>query len=198
MSKDQRYWIIGIGFFLIAILVNFIFWQISNEKNEEYISSIVGSYVTGVFVNNEDNNSEQIDWGDGQVVQNSTSTVKVPGVGEEIPEDLKDVIAVPDEVVQSAPGVDSNIRIFKIRGEGNKFIPSQIIVNYKDTVHIDLVAVDKNYDIMFPAYGMRQTAKQGEEKVLEFQANSEGRFIYYCESCGGIESEAKGYITVVK
>jgi heme/copper-type cytochrome/quinol oxidase subunit 2 len=44
---------------------------------------------------------------------------------------------------------------------------------------------------------MKQTASAGESKILEFQANQSGSFLYYCESCGGEESLATGNIVVV-
>jgi hypothetical protein len=37
---------------------------------------------------------------------------------------------------------------------------------------------------------MKQTAKKGEGKVLEFQAVTEGKFLFYCDACGGLNSSA--------
>jgi len=121
--------------------------------------------------------------------------IAVPEKGEELSETQED-IAVPDLVTSAAPGSSASLRKFVIKGENNKFNPSTVIVKKGDSVHIDLIAVDKDYDIVFPDYGMKQTAKKGEEKIVAFQAVIEGKFTFYCEVCGGLDSEAKGYVIV--
>lgn len=124
--------------------------------------------------------------------------IKVPAAGEIIPEAKKKEIAVPTVVVAAAPGVTSSFRNFNISGEGGKFIPAKVIASLGDTIHINFTAVDRDYDIVFPSYNMRQTAKQGQTKTLEFQAISDGDFLYYCAACGGPDSAAVGHIIVVK
>lgn len=123
--------------------------------------------------------------------------IKVPEEGEALTEAQKD-IAVPEVVTSAAPGVSAKFRKFTIKAEGDKFSPSKVIVNKGDTVHIDFTAVDKEYDITFPDYGMKQTAPKDQTKILEFQAVAEGQFLYYCDSCGGLDSEARGYIIVAQ
>lgn len=118
--------------------------------------------------------------------------IKIPEVGEITTAD----VAVPVTVSAAAPGVEAKFRGFNIKGENDAFNPSTIIVKKGDTVHINFLAADKDYDITFPDYGMKQTAKKGETKVLEFQAVAEGKFAYYCEACGGLTGTAKGYIIV--
>ncbi len=106
-------------------------------------------------------------------------------------------IAVPLTVTQAGPQTEAMFRRFEIKAEKDKYSPSEVIVNERDTVHIDFTAVDKEYDLTFPDYGMKQTAKAGEKKVLEFQAMIPGKFLYYCDLCGGLEGNTKGYIIVV-
>lgn len=121
----------------------------------------------------------------------------VPEVNTQLSEEQKKEIAVPTVVVAAAPGVDSKFRNFNIRAEGGAFVPTKVIANVGDTVHIDFLAVDGDYDIVFPSYNMMQTAKQGQTKILEFQALQSGSFTYYCSSCGGPESGPKGNIIIV-
>jgi hypothetical protein len=45
---------------------------------------------------------------------------------------------------------------------------------------------------------MLQNAQQGETKILEFQANQEGSFTYYCSTCGGPEKGPMGNIIIVQ
>lgn len=120
--------------------------------------------------------------------------IVVPEVGAEIEDET---VAVPDLVAPAAPGVSAKFRRFNIVANENAFVPSEVIVNIGDTVHIDFTAIDKTYDITFPDYGMKQTVVPGEKKIFEFQAVLSGKFLYYCDLCGGLDSEVKGYIIVV-
>ena len=120
---------------------------------------------------------------------------KVPELGDK-PTD--EDIAVPVSVAPSAPGVETKLRTYNIKGENNVFEPSTVIANVGDTIHINFTAVDKTYDITVPDYGLKQSAAKGETKILEFQAVNEGQYLYYCELCGGQNSSAKGYIIISK
>ena len=126
------------------------------------------------------------------------SNIKVPGVNEILTEEAKKVIAVPTVVAEAAPGVTAKFRSFNISGTGGKFVPARIIANVGDTVHVNFTAVDKDYDIVFPSYNMKQSALMGQTKILEFQALADGAFLYYCDSCGGPEGPTKGNIIIVK
>jgi heme/copper-type cytochrome/quinol oxidase subunit 2 len=199
MVKNKKQLTVIIVGLIIIVCLSFIVALdiINSKKGGEVIPS--NSYVPSY--NNEGDNKEgevTNDWEENEFRQAVPSGVIVPEEGEEIADDLKDIVAVPDEVVSASPGVDANLRVFKIRGEGNKFIPSQIIANFNDTIHVDITAVDKDYDFVLQGYNMRQSIPKGVTKPLEFQAVSEGRFLYYCESCGGVESGAIGEIVVVK
>lgn len=122
----------------------------------------------------------------------------IPEANEVLPAAQQQVVAVPTVVVPAAPGVESNFRNFNISGEGGKFIPEKVIAKVGDTIHINFTAVDGDYDIVFPSYNMKQAAKKGQTKILEFQAVQDGSFVYYCESCGGLSSTAKGNIIIVE
>jgi len=118
----------------------------------------------------------------------------IPEVGENVSDKE---LAVPTVVTSAAPGVEAKLRAFAVKADKGRFDPSKIIVNKGDTVNIVIDAVDKAYDFTIPDFGVRQTLTKGERKVVEFQAASEGQFVYYCDSCGGINSSAKGTITIV-
>lgn len=106
-------------------------------------------------------------------------------------------VAIPKVVIPAAPGVAAQFRTFDISAKGGLFAPSTVIVNEGDTVHVNFTAVDKAYDITIPDFGLKQTAAKGETKVLEFQANKSGKFVYYCELCGNSSSSPDGYLIVV-
>ncbi len=106
-------------------------------------------------------------------------------------------IVIPSLVAQAAPGAESKLRSFSISADKNEYNPSKIIAYVGDTVHVSFTAVDKDYDIVFPNYNMMQQAKKGQTKILEFQALQEGDFLYYCDVCGGPNSQTKGHIIIV-
>lgn len=135
---------------------------------------------------------------DGDVFRQEVPVgIQVPGVGELLPPAQQKEIAVPDTVLPSAPGSVSNFRNFNISGEGGEFVPKTVIARLGDIININFTAVDQDYDILFPSNGMSQSAKQGQTKFIQFQAVSEGSFLYYCVSCGGPDSQASGKIIVV-
>ncbi|MCL4404076.1 cupredoxin domain-containing protein [Patescibacteria group bacterium] len=106
-------------------------------------------------------------------------------------------VAIPQVVVPAAPGATSQLRVFNITADNGIFDPSTVIVNQNDNVTVNFKAVDKAYDITFPAYGMYQEAAKGQTKILAFQAVTPGKFPYYCASCGNSSSSPDGYIIVV-
>lgn len=112
--------------------------------------------------------------------------------------DIPENVAVPEVVISAAPQAESKFRSFKIRVEGDKFVPDTVAVNVGDTVHIDLTAVDKTYDFVQPDYGVSGALPAGATKVLEFQATTEGKYTLYCAGCGGPEEGPVGYIVVVR
>jgi plastocyanin len=123
------------------------------------------------------------------------SDVQIPEVGQEL-EDKS--IAIPIGTTEVVAGSASKLRIYNISGVNDAFEPSTIIGKVGDTIQINFTAVDKEYDIIFPDYSLKQSAKKGEQKRLEFQATVDGKFTYYCEICGGPDSSAKGYIIITK
>jgi len=136
----------------------------------------------------------------GRVKEEATTSTR-----EEVPENIvvpepgaevEEGIAVPQTVTEAAPGVEAKFRRFEIKAENENYIPSTIIVNKGDTVHIDFTAVDKKYDFVLPDYHMKQVAERGETKIIEFQALEQGKFLFCSELYGGLEGKMKGYIIV--
>ena len=171
------------------------------QKNIFIIGGIIIVFliVIGVYFQSEKENGESVISGQ-EGISGSKTAFSVPEgtvVPEQGEEGISEEVAIPVNVTNAAPDVEAKFRSFDISAENDKFVPSNIIVNLGDTVHIDFTAVDKSYDITFPDYGMKQVSQKGETKILEFQAVEEGKFAYYCESCGGLDSTTKGYIFIV-
>ncbi len=200
MTKKQRVILIIFGIAIIVVLSLIIFLEMQSRKLNQPDNKINPPQpVEGnVYVPDEAATTRPRDWEETEFRQPVPVDVKVPEVGEVLPDNLKDIVAVPEHSVDIPVSGGANFRIFRIRGEGDKFSPEQVIVNFKDMVHIELMAIDKDYDVVLAGYNMMVSAKKGETKAIEFQALQDGRFMYYCNSCGGPESTAKGEIIVVK
>jgi len=196
MNKKKKLLLIGGAIIVVIILIILVIVSSTNKKKE----------INQPIVNNQ-GNQVKTEATTTKVEAGKTSdpfevaipkNIKVPTANEVLPDNLKKEVAVPTVVVPAAPGATTKFRSFNIKAEGGKFIPSQIIVNVGDTVHVNFTAVDKDYDIVFSSYNMKQTAKKGQTKVLEFQALKSGNFIYYCDLCGGPNSKTKGNFIIVK
>lgn len=133
--------------------------------------------------------------GGGGVGQDAGLEVTVPEVGSTaVPEN----VAVPEVVVPAAPASPAKLRIFSLRVEKDKFIPDTVVVNVGDTVHLNITATDKDYDFFQPEKGFNGSLPKGETKVLEFQADTEGRYALYCARCGGPENGPVAQLVIVK
>ena len=193
-TNKKKILLLGSGILVVIILAVMVIYALNKKQNvlpaeqgnipaEQTGEEAENPYTTGAT----DQYREEV-----------PGDVKVPGMNETLTDAEKEVIAVPSIVTPAAPGASASFRSFSISGDGGKFVPAEIIARLNDIVHVTFTAVDKDYDIVFPSYGMRQSAKKGETKILEFQAVSEGSYTYYCDSCGGANSPAKGKIIVVK
>lgn len=112
--------------------------------------------------------------------------------------DIQDAkIAKPENIAPASQVSDSSIRKFElIIAENNKFSPELITAYKGDVIDFYIKAVDKDYDFYQPDYGYRQTIKKGEQQRIQFQVSAEGKFIFYCQSCGGPDKGPIGYIVV--
>jgi len=204
MNSRERKLIIIFGIVLIVFLIVIVIWDLRKVKravSPEVIRPDYSAFVPGdatITTDTVATDTRPRDWEETADRKPVPVGVRVPTENEVTPETLKDIIAVPREVLPAAPGVESQIRVFDIRGENGKFIPEKVIVNFNDTVRINFTAVDGDYDVIFTGYNMMQSAKAGETKILEFEANRDGRFSYYCETCGGFPRGTSGEIIVVK
>jgi heme/copper-type cytochrome/quinol oxidase subunit 2 len=106
-------------------------------------------------------------------------------------------VAAPSIVTPGSPSGSTSYRSFSISISGGAYTPNTVIVNQGDTVHISLTAVDGNYDFTQPNYGLSLAIAKGQSKVVQFDADTAGKFTFYCASCGGPTKGPTGYIEVV-
>lgn len=119
--------------------------------------------------------------------------------GTTVPEPTSDVpegVARPKTTSPLNGGSPNRFRRFSIEIKRDTFVPYTVIVHQGDIVHIDMTAVDKEYDFFQPDLGLRQTFKKGETKPIEFNPFTEGAFTFFCARCGGPEDGPVGFLIV--
>ncbi len=132
-----------------------------------------------------------------QTWQSVDKNIDVPATKEEAAK-LGENVAQPENVVKANANTDASIRTFqKLLIENNEFKPQEFRLKQGDVFDVFVKAIDKDYDITQPDYGIALKIKKGEEKRLQFQVTAPGKFMFYCESCGGPEKGPKGYLIVV-
>ena len=191
MDKKKIFIVVIIILGIFILIFPYLFLKKNTNKTQEVTSPAINEPTTTV-----DTATTSIP--QGTVRTEAPKDVKIPTPTEVLSEADKKIIAVPTVTIAAAPGITSQFRNFNIKAVGDKYEPSRIIGKVGDTIHVNFTAVDKDYDIVFPSYNMKQTAKKGETKVLEFQANQDGNFLYYCEVCGGVNGNVKGNIIIAK
>lgn len=111
--------------------------------------------------------------------------------------DIPANVAKPQIVGPANPSNTASFRSFTVSIKGNVFSPDTVIVKMGDIAHINFMAVDKDYDFTQPDYGFYVLIPKGQTKLVEFQATAEGKFTFYCKSCGGPAKGPVGYVVVV-
>lgn len=123
--------------------------------------------------------------------------IVVPDKGaENVPEN----VAVPENVSPSNVAGTASFRTFPtLKMENNKLGPQDTVTTYVgDTVTLYIEAVDADYDFTMPNYGFREIPiPKGDTKKIAFTATAEGKFTFFCQSCGGPEKGPVGYLVVV-
>ena len=98
-----------------------------------------------------------------------------------------------------APAVQATVREVAIRAEQFVFTPNDIEVTEGETVRLAVEAVDVPHGIAIPDLGISVVARPGgEPAVVEFQADTPGRFQFACAVfCGAGHGRMTGILTVV-
>jgi hypothetical protein len=176
MNPQKNYvWIVFV-IILVSIIGGFLWMRTSSEK----VLSPAGINVP---------KSDALETVAGGTRTTVKETIATPDVNSA---PVSKEVAVPTEVV---PTGEIATRKFTIRGEGNAFVPSTIVVNELDVVELRLEAVDGSYDVFFPDFAVSLKADKGGFGAAQFQATQFGQYGYVCKSCAG---EVKGTFIVNK
>ncbi|MGC9046981.1 MAG: hypothetical protein ACP5IC_02615 [Minisyncoccia bacterium] len=101
--------------------------------------------------------------------------IPTPDVNSNVPSN----IAKPSNVVTAG---GTSLRQFTIQAQGGKYIPSTIVVNEGDVVNISLDAVDADYNIFIPDFGITIIASKGATGRGQFSAFPFGQYKFVCDT----------------
>ncbi|MEK6943510.1 MAG: cupredoxin domain-containing protein [Nanoarchaeota archaeon] len=135
--------------------------------------------------------------------QNPESLV---GQGSNVEQDnqnqVQNEMPVPGTDVQETevtvqPSGEAEVKEFRIAAKQFAFDPATIEVNKGDKVRLIVESVDVPHGIALPDYGIKERLDPGQPKTIEFVADKEGIFTFYCSvACGAGHREMKGTLTV--
>ena len=152
---------------------------------------------SGSGENNSGSNGGTAPETEGRVVTRETLPGNiVVGVPDKDTKNVPENVAIPETVAPGNSAGTTDYRSFDIKAENDKFIRDTINVYQGDTININITAVDKDYDFTQPDYGFAVSISKGTTKRIQFGASAGGRFLFYCESCGGPKSGPQGQIVV--
>lgn len=104
--------------------------------------------------------------------------------------------AVPLAAYSTIANSQSKVRSFVLTIENGTFNIKKIAVYENDVISLKVNAVDKEYTVAVPAFGIRQSIQTKETKLVEFQATPAGTFPFYCENCANT-GKSQGEIVIV-
>ncbi|HMB17362.1 MAG TPA: cupredoxin domain-containing protein [Candidatus Paceibacterota bacterium] len=166
------------------------------NKKQLIILIVLGLVVGLVFLGgvrqkvDEKESSGGLGTVEGGTRKEISDDVETPEAGESVE---NEEIAVPVTTYKASEKASASKRVFNIKAEGYKFSPSVIVVDEKDVVNIEIKAVDQDYNVFFPDFGVYKELPSGERIELEFQVSDYGEYEFFCNEC---EEEMGGKLIV--
>lgn len=167
----------AVGILVIAGVV----WAVSS-KNPAGIEGTPTGDAGQVEVKGTDafrpDNEKALATVEGGTRETIATSIPTPGTGET---GVAPDVAVPITVTPVGLGT-FNLRIFEMKGEGGKFVPSTVVVNAGDVVQIKFTAVDADYTVSISDFGVSKLVKKGTTANVDFQPYDFGQYKITCAS----------------
>jgi|TARA_B100001971_G_C18088562_1_gene482229 cytochrome c oxidase subunit 2 len=101
--------------------------------------------------------------------------------------------SLPTEVEPPAPAVNE----IEVIAKQWEFIPNPITVSKGDNVRLKIKSIDVAHGIAIPDFGISQRLNPGETEIVEFTADREGSFGFFCNvACGSGHRSMTGTLIV--
>ena len=102
-----------------------------------------------------------------------------------------------DFIGQGDPVQSEDVKEFKITAKRCSFEPSVIEVNKGDKVRLTVESLDVPHGFSILEYGINERLDPGKEMKIEFTADKQGTFTFFCSVfCGSGHTGMKGKIIV--
>jgi len=122
----------------------------------------------------------------------STNVIMPPPDTFKVPTD----VAIPQLDLPINTKSAAHFKVYDLKVQGGKFIPSTINVYRGDIVRINLTAIEQNIDFTQPEYGLKVSVAKGETKTVNFGDTAIGKYTFFCSICGGPTQGPIGYLVV--
>ncbi len=107
-----------------------------------------------------------------------------------------DTTSTTQTVATNTP-ISGEVKEFSMTAKQWQFSPDTITVNKGDTVKITIKSIDVNHGITIPDFGINEKLNPGEVVNIEFVADKEGTFTFFCNVfCGSGHNGMKGILIV--
>lgn len=120
---------------------------------------------------------------------------------EENPEknSMNEAMETSDSMMDEGWESSEAVKEFTLTADNWTFTPSTISVKKGDTVRLKITSIDKEHGIAIPDFNINEKLPVGEEVVIEFVADKEGTFTFFCSvPCGEGHKEMTGQLVVEK
>lgn len=183
MSKKQTITIIAVGLGVVVLALVLYFINQFQGQKLGVDSSAIGE-DTNVVTTDESGNIQEtenpralptVEGGTRKVIQEKIET---PDKGSEV--EVPENVAIPVSV--SKAGLAEK-RVFDIEIDNGELNYNTIVVNELDIIEVNFKAVDKDYRIYFPDFGISVNVLQGQTEKVQFQATAYGQYKFQCVGC---------------
>ena len=175
MDKKQEYILIGIGVVVVLLIIAGLVFT----KGGPASPTGTQEATPAGFLSDNPNALPTVQGGTREKV---TTAIPTPDVNAT---SVSKDVAIPFNVQETG---NISFRQFEIRGEGNQFVPDTIVVNAGDVIDLKLTAVDGDYNIFFPDFGIKVAVAEGQSTkpgAINFQAATYGQYLFSCSICRG-------------
>jgi len=108
-----------------------------------------------------------------------------------------DPATVEEMVVKGDTSADSEVKEFTVRAFQFRFEPDTLEVNLGDTVVLNAYTADVPHGLKIPQYDIDMKLTSDTPVTVEFVANKEGTYPFYCSiPCGGGHRGMQGKLIV--
>ena len=93
--------------------------------------------------------------------------------------------------------LENGVRIINVNAFRFDFEPNQITVNKGEKVKLIVTSTDVAHGFALPDYGINVPLPAGKQTAIEFTADKQGSFTFFCSIyCGSGHSSMKGTLAV--